>query len=109
MRLAPVRFLAVLLALAALSATQPAHARYEAEFRAFLSGKVVPAARAAGVPQSVIDRELSGLTPDERLPGLSRPDRPEAPLPSIFRRSSRLPAAIFRTSSSAHWPVPAAA
>lgn len=96
MRLAPVRFLAVLLALAALSATQPAHARYEAEFRAFLSGKVAPAARAAGVPQSVIDRELSGLTPDERLPGLSRPDRPEAPAAVNFQAEFKAPGGYFQ-------------
>lgn len=96
MRLAPARFLGALLALAALSAAHPAHARYEAEFRAFLSGKVAPAARAAGVPQSVIDRELSGMTPDEKLPGLSRPDKPEAPAAVNFQAEFKAPGGYFQ-------------
>ena len=47
---------------------------YDAQFRQFLEREIAPAAISAGVPQSVVTRELSGLTPDTSLPGLGRPD-----------------------------------
>ncbi|MFN3499376.1 MAG: lytic murein transglycosylase, partial [Pannonibacter indicus] len=93
----PLRLAALAASLIAIcAALSPVQAAYEAEFRAFLAGKVAPAARAAGVPQSVIDRELSGLTPDEKLPGLSRPDRPEAPPAVNFQAEFKAPGGYFQ-------------
>lgn len=58
--------LAVLLA-AVCSSPSLAQQSLQAKFDRFLETRIVPAARAAGVPQDVIRRELSGLSPDTSL------------------------------------------
>lgn len=90
--------IAFALLLAALTGTIPAHAAYEAEFAAFLKQKVIPAARAAGVPDAVLTRELATLKPNAELPGLGRPDKPEAPAKVDFQAEFRAPAAYFKES-----------
>lgn len=71
---------------------------YDAQFRQFLDREIAPAAISAGVPQSVVTRELSGLTPDTSLPGLGRPDAPEAPPSVNYQSEFRAPAGYFRDS-----------
>lgn len=88
----------VLSFLALLVCAMPAHSAYEAEFAAFLTQKVIPAARAAGVPDTVLQRELAGLKPNTDLPGLGRPDRPEAPAKVDFQAEFRAPAGYFKDS-----------
>ncbi|NBN65774.1 lytic murein transglycosylase [Microvirga tunisiensis] len=98
----PVHLVAALCALvsslALVGAPAPARADYDTEFATFLAQTVIPAARAAGVPQSVLDRELRSLTPDTGLPGLGRPDRPEAPPKVDFQAEFRAPGGYFKES-----------
>ena len=68
---------------------------YDRQFRAFLDSDIVPAARAAGVSQSVLSRELSGLTPDLSLPGLGKPGRTAGPPAVNYQAEFRAPARYF--------------
>ncbi|MBB4302241.1 lytic murein transglycosylase [Rhodobium orientis] len=71
-----VRFRAIgaaALCAAVLAAPHPADGADDARFRQFLDREIVPAARAAGVSAGTLTRELSGLTPDTSLPGLTGP------------------------------------
>jgi len=86
--------LAVLLALAGPVSAGP----YDARFRAFLEAEIVPAARAAGVPQAVLTRELAGLTPDTALPGLGKPGEDAGPPPVNYQAEFRAPERYFSDS-----------
>jgi len=91
-RLALVTFAPVLLL------ALPAQAgKYDSQFRQFLSSEIVPAARQAGVSQTVIDRELKGLTPDTSLPGLVGPGGKGSPPKVNFQAEFRSPARYFRS------------
>ena len=90
---------ALLAALLATLWTSSAHAQQQglqAKFDRFLETRIAPAARAAGVPQRVIDRELAGLSPDTSLPGLGDPDGPERPPSVNYQSEFRAPAGYFR-------------
>lgn len=89
--------LAVLLA-AVCSSPSLAQQSLQAKFDRFLETRIVPAARAAGVPQDLIRRELSGLSPDTSLPGLGDPDGPERPPSVNYQSEFRAPAGYFRDS-----------
>ncbi|MCX2724437.1 lytic murein transglycosylase [Roseibium salinum] len=93
------RLVCLLLVLPALAAALPAAAgQYDAQFRQFLNSEVIPAARAAGVSQATIDRELAGLAPDTSLPGLVGPGgRGKSPEVN-FQAEFRTPARYFRDS-----------
>ncbi|WP_264602894.1 lytic murein transglycosylase [Rhodobium gokarnense] len=79
------------LAFAAPHATAGA---YDAQFRKFLEREIVPAARAAGVSSGTLSRELSGLTPDTSLPGLTRPGGGGPPKVN-YQAEFRAPARYF--------------
>lgn len=90
------RFPAALLLAALWTAPALAQQGLQAKFDRFLETRIVPAARAAGVPQRVIDRELAGLSPDTSLPGLGDPDGPERPPSVNYQSEFRAPAGYFR-------------
>jgi lytic murein transglycosylase len=79
--------------------SQPVHAgKYDTQFRQFLTNKVMPAARKAGISQATLDRELKGLTPDTSLPGLVGPGGKGKPPKVNFQAEFRSPARYFRAS-----------
>ncbi|ADZ72701.1 lytic murein transglycosylase [Polymorphum gilvum] len=85
--------------LLALAVSAPVQAGpYDSAFQEFLNRKVVPEAKRAGVSDAVLARELAGLTPATDLPGLGRPDRPEAPPEINFQAEFRPPAGYFSDS-----------
>ncbi|WAJ30151.1 lytic murein transglycosylase [Jeongeupella avenae] len=61
------------LLLVSAPAAQAQSADVQRSFRAFLDRDIRPAARAQGVPDSVLDDALGGLTPDMSLPDLVKP------------------------------------
>lgn len=92
-----VKLLARLCAVVAI--IQPALAGpHDAEFKRFLDRDVAPAAQAAGVSAAVLNRELSGLTPDTGLPGLVGPYGKGTPPKVNFQAEFRAPARYFRDS-----------
>ncbi|MHC5655105.1 lytic murein transglycosylase [Stappia sp. ICDLI1TA098] len=95
--LAPLA-LAAILAFGLAAAPAQAQSGPDAGFNAFLSRKIVPAARKAGVPAGVIQRELAGLSPDTSLPGLGDPDKPERPAAVNYQSEFRAPGGYFRDS-----------
>ena len=71
---------------------------HDAAFKAFLQSDVIPAARAKGISDATLNRELKGLTPDTSLPGLVGPGgKGEAPKVN-FQAEFRAPANYFRDS-----------
>jgi lytic murein transglycosylase len=82
-------------------AAAPAAAQQElkARFSAFLEKTIKPAARKAGVPEAVLERELARLTPDTRLPGLGDPDAPERPASVNYQAEFRAPAHYFKADA----------
>nr|WP_155143899.1 lytic murein transglycosylase [Roseibium sp. RKSG952] len=83
---------------ALLSAPDVNAGPHDAAFRTFLNSEIVPAARAQGVSQAVLDRELRGLTPDTSLPGLVGPGGKGRPPKINFQAEFRAPAGYFRDS-----------
>ncbi|WP_417668388.1 lytic murein transglycosylase [Roseibium sp.] len=71
---------------------------HDAAFRAFLNDDVVPSARAQGVSDAALSRELKGLTPDTSLPGLVGPGGKGAPPKINFQAEFRTPANYFKDS-----------
>jgi len=71
---------------------------YDAEFQRFLTREIVPAARAAGVSDAVLKRELAGLTPDTSLPGLGKPGGGGTPPKVNYQAEFRAPAGYFKDS-----------
>ncbi len=91
-----LKFLVLLLALIVCGfETSQAAENYDAAFRTFLAREVVPVARAAGVSQTTLDRELAGLTPDTSLPGLARPGQDNVPPKVNYQAEFRAPGAYF--------------
>lgn len=71
---------------------------HDAEFQRYLTNEVIPAAKAQGISDSVIKRELSGLTPNTKLPGLIGPYGKGKPPKVNFQAEFRAPANYFRES-----------
>lgn len=71
---------------------------HDAEFQRYLTNEVIPAAKAQGISDSVLKRELSGLTPNTKLPGLIGPYGKGKPPKVNFQAEFRAPANYFRES-----------
>jgi len=89
-------FTLVVYALAGIPAAQAGP--HDAEFKRFLENEIVPAARAAGVSQAVLTKELAGMTPDTDLPGLVGPYGKGPPPKVNFQAEFRAPGRYFRDS-----------
>ncbi|WP_331461924.1 lytic murein transglycosylase [Roseibium limicola] len=64
------------------------------DFQSFLQNDIIPAGKAAGISDRTLQRELSGLTPDTKLPGLTGSKTPQINFQAEFRK----PAGYFRDS-----------
>ncbi len=93
-----IRILPILAALFLLGGLPAAAGPHDAAFRAFLKNDVIPNARAAGISNTTLSRELKGLTPDTSLPGLVGPGGKGSPPKINFQAEFRAPANYFRDS-----------
>lgn len=99
MRRALPRLALAMLLVAGAAAPAAAQQELKARFSAFLEKTIKPAARKAGVPEAVLERELARLTPDTRLPGLGDPDAPERPASVNYQAEFRAPAHYFKADA----------
>jgi lytic murein transglycosylase len=91
---------AILLALCAMLASQPAaHAQSEAEFQQFIQS-LWPEAQAVGVSRTTFDEATRGLKPDLKLPDLVIPGKPKA-IPRGQPEFERTPAQYLSETSLA--------
>jgi lytic murein transglycosylase len=91
---------AILLALCAMLASQPAaHAQSEAEFQQFIQS-LWPEAQAVGVSRTTFDDATRGLKPDLKLPDLVIPGKPKA-IPRGQPEFERTPAQYLSETSLA--------
>jgi len=72
---------------------------HDAEFRRYLEADVIPEAKRQGVNSSVLTRELKGLTPNTKLPGLVGPYGKGKPPKVNFQAEFRAPGNYFKESS----------
>lgn len=72
---------------------------HDAEFRRYLEVDVIPEAKRQGINSSVLTRELKGLTPNTKLPGLVGPYGKGKPPKVNFQAEFRAPANYFKESS----------
>lgn len=72
---------------------------HDAAFRSFLERDVIPAAKAEGVSQQTLTRELKGLSVNASLPGLVGPGGKGKPPKVNFQAEFRAPAGYFKDSA----------
>lgn len=71
---------------------------HDAAFARFLKNEIIPAARGEGISSATLQRELSGLTPETSLPGLTEPGGRGAPPEVNYQAEFRPPANYFKDS-----------
>lgn len=72
---------------------------HDVAFRSFLERDIIPTARAEGVSQQTLTRELKGLSVNASLPGLVSPGGKGKPPKVNFQAEFRAPAGYFKNSA----------